>query len=234
MGDRLERLAETAAAWLGKLVPLTVKLDRCFAREHLSHDLDVLARARERLAVVVAVPALRDLRPGGTEPEHEPAAGEMIEGERRHCHRRRRTRRKLTDRSAELDPRRRRTPPHERCERVGAVRLRGPHRIDREPLRFGERRGHVARRLRAPITEHQAKFHGVNLTSIDARTSPSTDSQHANPSAWSATASPTSSDSSRPARNSISARTTRGRPRCASSCSTGAQYAALFTWPMTS
>ena len=97
-----------------QLVALAVELDRLLAREHLAHDLDVLARARERPAVVVAVPALHDLRARRAEPEDEPTARQVVERDRGHRHRGRRARRHLADRRAELDARRRRAPPRER------------------------------------------------------------------------------------------------------------------------
>src|SRR3954466_7451395 len=48
MHDRLQRLTEAGALQAGQLVAIALVLDRRFAREHLAHDVDVLARARER------------------------------------------------------------------------------------------------------------------------------------------------------------------------------------------
>src|SRR5438477_183550 len=62
MRDRLERLAEPSATAQWQVIVLAVQLDRRLAREHLADDVDVLTRATEWLAVVVAVPTLRDLR----------------------------------------------------------------------------------------------------------------------------------------------------------------------------
>ena len=55
-----------------------VVLDR-LAAQGGADDLDVLARAAERLAPRDAVPALDHLRPGGAEPEQDAAAGELVE-----------------------------------------------------------------------------------------------------------------------------------------------------------
>ena len=108
-----------------QLVALALELDRRLAREHLADDLDVLARARERTAVVVAVPTFHDLRARRAEPEHEAAARQVVERERGHRHRGRRARRDLADRRAELDALGRRAPPRERRR---ARRSRTPRR----------------------------------------------------------------------------------------------------------
>ena len=59
---------------------------------------------------------------------------------------------------------RRRAPPRERRQRVGAVRLGGPARVEAEPLRFGEPFRHTGRRTRAPVTDHVSEFHGAHGT----------------------------------------------------------------------
>ena len=48
---------------------LAVVLERLLAAEDRAHDLEVLARARERLAPGLAVPALGDLGPARAETE---------------------------------------------------------------------------------------------------------------------------------------------------------------------
>lgn len=48
--------------------------------ENRAHDLDVLAGARQRLAVGNAVPALDDLRARSADAQDEAAIGEVIQG----------------------------------------------------------------------------------------------------------------------------------------------------------
>ena len=62
-----------------------------FALQDFSHDLDVLARPAERLAVRHSVPAFDDLRSGNAEPEQHSSARQQIDRRRSHRgHRRRR------------------------------------------------------------------------------------------------------------------------------------------------
>src|SRR4029079_19622854 len=103
MRDRLQRLAETGTTGERQLVTITLELERLLAREHLPNDVHVLARAREPLRVVVAVPAFRDLRTGRAQSEHETPTRKVVHRQRGHRHRRRRACRELTDRRAELD-----------------------------------------------------------------------------------------------------------------------------------
>ena len=51
-----------SGAAVGDVVVLAVVLERLLAAQDRADDLDVLARARQRLAPCLAVPALRDLR----------------------------------------------------------------------------------------------------------------------------------------------------------------------------
>ena len=81
MDDDLERLAEAgcAVARVGDVVVLAVMLEGLFATEDRAHDLDVLTRARQRLAPRLAVPALGDLRAAGSEAEQRAATGKEVE-----------------------------------------------------------------------------------------------------------------------------------------------------------
>ena len=45
-------------------------------------------------------------------------------------------------------------------ERVGAVRLRGPTRVEPEPLGLCEPLGHAGRRTGAPVSDHVPELHG--------------------------------------------------------------------------
>ena len=72
--------------------------------------------------------------PGDAQPEDQPAAGEVVERHRGHRGGGRRARGDLRDRGAELDPLGRRAPPGQRHQRVRAVGLGGPDRVEAEPL----------------------------------------------------------------------------------------------------
>ena len=73
---------------------------------------------------------------------------QVVERHRGHRGRGRRARGDLHDRGAELDPLGRRAPPRERHQRVGAVRLGRPDRVEPEPLG-----------LRAPTRRRPAAAH---------------------------------------------------------------------------
>ena len=120
----------------GMPVVLALELDRLLAPQDAPDDLDVLARARERLAERLAVPALDDLRARHAEPEREPAVRQVVERERVHRARRRRARRDLHDAGAQPDALGVRADPRGGRERVGAPRLGRPHRVEAEPLRL--------------------------------------------------------------------------------------------------
>ena len=64
----------------------------------------------------------------------------------------------------------RRAPPRERRERVGAVRLGGPARVEAEPLRLRQRLRHARRRPRAPVADHVPELHVVRHGSQPMRT----------------------------------------------------------------
>ena len=161
MRDRAQRLAEAPRARpvVRKLVVLAVELDRLLAAQDAPHDLDVLARARERLAERLAVPTLDHLRARHAEPEREAAVRQVIERERVHRARRGRARRDLDDAGAQPDARRVRADPRRGGERVGAPRLGRPHRVVLEPLRFLRQRDRERVRLRAPVAELKSEFH---------------------------------------------------------------------------
>ncbi len=59
----------------GSEIAATVVRDRAFAPEHLAHDRDVVARARDRLRPRLAVPAFDDLRPRQARAPRSPARG---------------------------------------------------------------------------------------------------------------------------------------------------------------
>jgi len=148
--DALQRLAQAGGAGpaVGNLVVLALEFQRRLAREDLPHDGDVLARARERLAVGNAVPALHHLRARGAEAEDEAPARERIQRHRRHRGRRRRARGHLHDRGAEADPGRERGDVGKRRHRIRAVGLGAPHRVEAEALgledQFAVYRQHAA------------------------------------------------------------------------------------------
>ena len=106
-------------------------------RDHVAHDRDVLARARQRLGERLAVPAFDDLRPRHPEPEDEAPAAQVVHRHRGHRRRGRPSRADLHDRGAEPDPRRSasptrpaasarrsRTPPRSRSSRSPGARPR--------------------------------------------------------------------------------------------------------------
>ena len=137
---------------------------------------------------------------------------EVVERERGHRHRGRRARRELADRRAELDRRRLRAPPRERRQRVGAVRLGGPARVEPEPFRFGKRSGHsrpAAARPSSRSCSRASVSFVVMARSLRASTRARRrrrTSHAAKPSSVSATQQfDVGSPRSRPARNSISA-----------------------------
>src|SRR6185436_19298106 len=79
--DALERLPEPArtGSAIRDVVVLAVMLERTLARPDGAQDLDVLARADQRLSIPDAVPAFDDLRSRYAEAAEETAAREMIE-----------------------------------------------------------------------------------------------------------------------------------------------------------
>ena len=92
--------------------------------------VDVVAEERRRMSPRLAVPTFDDLRTRHADPEnHAATAREGVDRHGVHGERRRRARRELRDGGAELDPIRERGQVRKRRERIGAVRLRAPHRV---------------------------------------------------------------------------------------------------------
>ena len=161
VGDRLEVLTQPRGALAGQRqrIVRAVAGDRRFPGPDLAHDVDVLAGAGQRLRELLAVPSLDDLRARHAEPEDVPPTGQVIQGQRRHRARGRRSRGKLYHRGAEADPAGRGSPPRERGEGVRTPRLGGEQGV--EPRRFGggDQFGGIGRRLRAPITQLKSELH---------------------------------------------------------------------------
>ncbi len=179
---RLQRLAEPrdplAAAHRERVVR-AVGGDGRPPGDRVAHDPDVLARARERLRERLAVPALDDLRARHAEPEHEAAAAQVVHRHRGHRRGGRTARAHLHDRRAEPDPLGLGAPPRQRRQRVGAVGLRGPDRVEAEAL--GLLHGRERRRRRrtgGPVARVEAELqaHGITSRSRPAGASPRTPS----------------------------------------------------------
>src|SRR5262249_62357795 len=134
--DRAEGLTEPGRvrARVRDLVVLAPVDDWLVAGPDLAHDRHVLARLHDGRPEPLPVPALDDLRPRDPEPEEEAAARELVQGRRGRRGHRRRARRHLHDRRAEMDLRRLSADPGERGDGVRAVRLGRPDRVEGEPL----------------------------------------------------------------------------------------------------
>ena len=156
--DQLERLAEPGAALQRQLVVLAVVAQRLLAAVDRAQDLDELARARERLREGLAVPALDHLRARHADAEDQAPVREMIDRHRGHPDARGCTRRDLHHGRAELDARGARADPAQRREGVGAVGLRGPHRVVAEALGLEHRLDRIARPGH-PVADHQSQLH---------------------------------------------------------------------------
>ncbi len=163
MHDRLERLAQPGGALTGQRqrVVRAGAGDRRLAGPHLTDDVDVLAGARQRLGEPLPVPALDHLRAGDAETEDVPAAGEVVQGQRRHRAGGRRARRQLHHRGAQPHPGRLAAPPRQWGERVRPPRLGGEHRVEARLLGGGHQLGVVGRRLGAPVSELQTELHAT-------------------------------------------------------------------------
>ena len=158
VGDRLQGLAEPLAARERQRVVGTGVGDRRLTGEYGAHHRHVLARAGQGLRKGLAVPPFDDLGSRHAEAEHEAPAAQMVEGERRHGHGGGRARRQLAQGSAEAHPLGLRSPPRQRCEGVGPVRLRRPHRVVPEALGLGHQLVGVGGRARAPVPHLQAQL----------------------------------------------------------------------------
>ena len=163
---QLQRLAEPRPVCDGDVVVLAVVLHE-LPSQRGAHDLDVLARLLERLAPVLAVPALDDLRARGAEAEEKAPAGEQVERRRRHRRVRRRAAGDLHDRAAELDPLGRRTEPREHGDAVRSPCLRRPCRVVAEPLGLLRHRDGLERaRPRRRVAHVEAETHYVSPVRI--------------------------------------------------------------------
>ncbi len=169
MQRRLQRLSQTRAAAQRHLVLLTDELDGLLPGDDRPDDRDVLPRAGEGLRVGLPVPTLDDLWAGRPETEDDAALGEMVKGHCRHRGRGGCPRRHLDDARAELQAGRVRTPPRERGERVGAVGLRRPHRVEAEPLGLLDRFERARGRSRSPIPRAVPELHGGDATPAPRR-----------------------------------------------------------------
>src|SRR5690606_37646961 len=165
VGGRAQGLAEARALGQGERVVRPGRRHGRLAAQHVAHDLHVLARARERLRVRLAVPALDHLRARDPEAEHEPAAREVVHRQRGHGRRGRGARGELRDGRPEADAARARAPPRERRERVGAVGLRGPHRVHAEAVRGDDRVLDAVRRAGRPVAGVDAETHARSSSS---------------------------------------------------------------------
>ena len=159
--DRLQRLAQPdrPLAAVGQRVVRTVVGHRRLAREHLADDVDHLAGAGERLGERLAVPALDDLRTAHAHAEDDPATAEVVQGERVHRDRGRRTPRHLHDRGAQPHPAGLVAPPGQRGEGVRAPRLGGEQRVEAGVLGGGDELADTLRRLCSPVAELQSELH---------------------------------------------------------------------------
>ena len=83
---------------------------------------------------------------------------EVVHGDRGHRGRRRLARRQLHDRGAEPHVLSLGAPPGQRGEPVGAVRLRGPDRVEAEPVGLGDRLFHARGRARTPVAGVQPEL----------------------------------------------------------------------------
>ena len=156
---QLERLAEAGAVRQRDVVVLAVVLEQV-APEGCPHDLDVLARLRERLPPRLPVPALDDLRARRAEPEQEATAGEEVERRGRHRGVGRRAAGDLHDPGPELDLRGRRPEPREHAHAVRSPGLGRPGRVVAEPLRLlGERDRLERARPRRRVSHVEPELH---------------------------------------------------------------------------
>src|SRR5215471_2563978 len=96
-------------AGVGNLIVLALVLERFFAGENLPDDRNIFFRARKRLAIGDAVPALDHLWAGRADAEKKASARERLQAHGGHRRAGRRARLHLHDAGAALDLRRART-----------------------------------------------------------------------------------------------------------------------------
>ena len=159
----LQRLA--LAVGQGQLVVRAVVGDRALAGDDLAHDFHVLARAPPGLRVGDAVPALRDLRPRGTEAEDEAAARERVDRAAGHRRGGRRPRGHLHDRGAEVDGAGLSGQPRRHRHDVGSIRFRHPDRLEPQPLGVADEIQRLPPpRADAPVADTHTELHGATLS----------------------------------------------------------------------
>ena len=150
------------------LEELAVELDRLLAGQRPADDLDVLPGAGQGAVGGLAVPSFDHLRTRDAEPEDDPSAREMVEGEDVHGGGGGGSGRQLDDRGAELDALGVAGQVGQRAERIGSPRLAGPDRVVAEPLGFLGGLDEIRRRQLAPVAPDQSQFHdGLLPLSID-------------------------------------------------------------------
>ena len=159
--DRFQWLADAhgARAGIGQADLATLMCDRRLAGKHLAHDGDVVLDPPIGFAPGLAVPAFHDLRAGDADPRYETtAAGERVDGRRRHRGVGRGARGKLHDGGAELDVLGLAGEECQRRHRIRAVGLRGPHQVVAQRLgALHQLDGNVEDG--AGIADAQAEFH---------------------------------------------------------------------------
>ena len=165
MHDDLQRLPESRRTGpvVGNVVVLAVVLERLLALEDLPHDLDVLARLAQRLPVRLTVPTLGDLRTRRAHAEQEAAAAHPVERGCGHRGHRGRARGHLHDRGAKVHCLGVRHHPCERRDRVGAVRLGRPARVESEGLRTLRERDRLRQAVRPVLVAEvyaESQCHG--------------------------------------------------------------------------
>ncbi len=165
MRDRTQRLAQAPRSrpLVRHRIVLAVKLDRLLTSQDPTHDLDVLAGARQRLAERLAVPTLDHLRARHSEPERETTVRQVIDRQRGHRGRRGSARRDLDDAGTQANARGVGADPCRGRERIGAPRLRRPHGVVLEALRLLRERDRERVGLCTPVAELKSEFHAHGL-----------------------------------------------------------------------
>ena len=131
---------------------------RFVARQDLADDIDVLACARQGLVERSAVPTLDDLGARDAKAEDEATPREVIHGLGGHGHGHWSPGAELTQRGAEPHGRRRRPPPGQRGQGIGAIGLRCPHRVEAEAFGLRHLLDGTRRRSGSPVAELQSEL----------------------------------------------------------------------------
>ena len=93
----------------------------------------------------------------------------MVEGDGGHAHGRRGPGRQLAEGGAQADPTGLRAPPAERGERIRAVGLGRPDRVEAQPLGLGHQLRCVGRRAGPPVAELQSELHVLHGSSLERK-----------------------------------------------------------------